>query len=187
MSAEPPVPPASAARDPARWFHDEIHAHDSQLKAYLRGSFPAVRDVEDVVQESYLRIWRARASRPIESAKAFLFRVARNVAVDLLRRGRSSPIEPHGEVSDVPALDEVRGAADQPTTEERIELLVTALERLPKRSREIVILCKLQGVSYRQAAERLGISEKTVAEHVYRGTQRLGEELQHLGRGYLER
>jgi RNA polymerase sigma factor (sigma-70 family) len=47
------------------WFAEEVHTHDSQLKSYLRSSFPALRDVDDVVQESYLRIWRRQLVRPI--------------------------------------------------------------------------------------------------------------------------
>lgn len=51
----PPCDPETA-----HWFTEHVHPHDAQLKAYLRGAFPAVRDVEDVVQESYLRVWRVR-------------------------------------------------------------------------------------------------------------------------------
>lgn len=54
-----------------------MHAHDEQLKSYLRLAFPTVRDVDDIVQESYLRTWRRQSSQPIRAAKAFLFTVAR--------------------------------------------------------------------------------------------------------------
>src|SRR5580693_2470646 len=56
-----------------RWFTEEVHPHEPSLRAYLNGSFPTVRDLDDVVQESYLRIWQARAAYPIGSARAFLF------------------------------------------------------------------------------------------------------------------
>jgi RNA polymerase sigma-70 factor (ECF subfamily) len=63
------------------------------LKAWIAGQFPAVKaDVEDVVQESYLRIWKVRLHRPIASAKAFLFTIARHLALDQIRRGKISPI-----------------------------------------------------------------------------------------------
>jgi RNA polymerase sigma-70 factor (ECF subfamily) len=77
----------------ARWFADEVHRHELALKAYLRGSFPSVRDIDDVVQESYLRVWRARLAHPIHSTKSFLFQVARHLALDLVRRDRVSPID----------------------------------------------------------------------------------------------
>jgi len=68
--------PHDASR--ARWFEEQVQPQGAQLKSYLRGSFPSIEDVDDIVQESYLRIWKARAAQPIESARAFLFRVARN-------------------------------------------------------------------------------------------------------------
>ena len=49
---------AAIPLDRARWFKEEVHSLDTRLKSYLRGSFPSV-DVEDVVQESYLRTWLA--------------------------------------------------------------------------------------------------------------------------------
>jgi hypothetical protein len=65
------APPAAALR---AWFAEEVQPHDAQLKAYLRGAFPAVRDVEDVVQESYLRVWRARATHAAGVAAAMASR-----------------------------------------------------------------------------------------------------------------
>lgn len=56
--------------DRSKWFKEEVHLHDGQLKSWLKGTFPSVRDVDDVVQESYLRIWKAKATEPINSAKA---------------------------------------------------------------------------------------------------------------------
>jgi len=88
----------------ARWFSEEVLPHDPQLKAYLRGAFPSVRDVEDVVQESYLRVWCARATQPIQSTRAFLFRVARNLALDFVRHERASPIIALGSLNELPVL-----------------------------------------------------------------------------------
>src|SRR5688500_14989442 len=48
----------STRADETRWFVDEVHTHDIALKRYLRSSFPALHDVEDIAQESYLRIWK---------------------------------------------------------------------------------------------------------------------------------
>jgi RNA polymerase sigma-70 factor (ECF subfamily) len=62
-----------------------------------------------------------------------------------------------------------------------VAALAAALEALPARQRAAVTLCRLEGLSYREAAARLGVAEKTVAEQVYRGVQRLGVELQRRG------
>src|SRR4051812_10998844 len=112
MQVAPPVSPPSTASNSAsgpaetaeRWFAEEVQPHDAQLKAYLRRAFPAVRDVDDVVQESYLRIWRSQAVQPIRSAKAFLFKVARNAALNLVDRQRSSPVFAVGDLASLPVL-----------------------------------------------------------------------------------
>lgn len=171
----------SSDSDHDRWFAEQVHPHDSRLKAYLRGSFPAVRDVDDVVQESYLRLWKARALHPVQSAQAFLFTVARNVALDLLRRNRNSPIVAVGDLSALPVLEEGPGVVGAVSAEEKVRLLAKVLATLPPRSRDVIMLCKLQGLTHREAAARLGIAEKTVDEHLLRGLKRLGEQLRRHG------
>ena len=56
--------------DQARWFTEEVDPHRSASRAYVQRAFPGVRDVDDVVQDSLLRIWTARASRQIGCARA---------------------------------------------------------------------------------------------------------------------
>lgn len=171
----------AAGPDRSHWFAHEVHPHDASLKAYLRGAFPSVRDVEDVVQESYLRIWATRATRPITSARAFLFTVARNVALDLVRRHRNSPLDAVGDVGALAVVEERPGVVETVSADEKVRLLAKAIATLPPRSREIVMLCKLQGLTHREAAARLGIAEKTVDEHLLRGLKRLGGQLRRQG------
>lgn len=165
----------------ARWFSAEVQPHELALRAYLRGAFPAVRDVDDVVQESFLRIWRARAASPIQSAKAFLFQVARRLAIDTVRRDR---LDFFGDVRDIagpPVYEEAPGAADTASTVERVRLLTDAIEALPARCREIFVMRKLHGFSQRDTAARLGLSERTVEVQVSRGMQRCEEFLRCRG------
>jgi len=156
-----------------RWFHEQVHVHDRSLRAHVRGSFPALGDVDDVVQESYLRVWRARAREPIQSVKAFLFTVARRVALDLVRKERGSPITGTLNATAAAAKDDTPGVLEMFDRSERVELVTNALMRLPPRCREVVMLYKLKGMSRRDVALALGISEKTVDEQVARGVKRL--------------
>jgi RNA polymerase sigma factor (sigma-70 family) len=182
VSPTPPVEPPIERTD-THWFIEEIRRHEGSLRSYIRGAFPAVRDVDDVVQESYLRLWRARTVHPILCAKAFLFRVARNVAIDWARSRRASPIDPGGALAAMTVVDDALSGPETAILNERAALLADALDALPSRCREMVICCKLQGRSYKEAAMQFGVSEKTVAEHVYRGAQRLGQELIKRGVG----
>lgn len=101
-----------------RWFAEEVHAHDASLKAYLRAAYPGMRDVDDVVQESYLRIWKARLAQRIHFTKSYLFQIARNLSLDLVRRNRASPIDDVPEPVALAVCDPARGLAPDPRPEE---------------------------------------------------------------------
>lgn len=159
------------------WFSENIHPHDSSLKAYVRTSFPHLRDVDDVLQESYLRLLKARAAHPIQSGKAFLFTVARNVALNLLQRQRISPISAVADLSSLPVMDDNADVSEAACTREEIALLADGIERLPTRCREIFILRRIQGVPQKEIASRLGISEQTVQVQVQRGVKHCAEFL----------
>lgn len=165
----------------SRWFVEEVHAHDSSLRAYLRGSFPTVRDVDDVVQESYVRVWKAKTAEPIRSARAFLFRVARHLALDWLRHDRVSPIDPVTDLSALPVVDNGTGVAEAASIAEETALLVTAIDALPPRCREIVILRKFRGLPQKEIAARLGLSEQTVQVQIARGVKKCEEFLRRRG------
>jgi len=179
--SSPSTSESAPVADQTRWFAEEVRSHDLTLKAYIRGSFPAVRDVDDVVQESYLRVWRARTARPIASAKAFLFQVARRLAIDSVRRERHHFVGDARDL-DAAAVSRARPEVD-PTAiaEERARLLADAIETLPGRCREIFILRKLQDFSQRDTAARLGLSERTVEVQVARAMKRCGEYLRRRG------
>lgn len=170
-----------------RWFAEEVQPHGSLLKSYLRSAYPAVRDVEDVVQESYLRIWKARAAHPIESAKAFLFQVARHLALDVARRNQASPIKGVTDLAALSVLDAKPSADEIACSREEVELLAQAIHRLPARCREIVVLRKLKCMPQKEIAEKLGLSEQTVQVQVQRGVKKIAEFLRQRGVNKPER
>ncbi len=167
------LPPSAAASPGAeQWFKEEVHSHDAQLKSYLRGSFPSIRDVDDVVQESYLRIWRAAAREPVKSAKAFLYLVARRVALNFVRKERNSPVDAYGDEVMSGVLDDRPNAREAAIIQDRIDMLADALMSLPPRCRAIVVLHKMKGLAQKEVAAQLGLSERTVETHVRNGVAR---------------
>jgi RNA polymerase sigma-70 factor (ECF subfamily) len=169
-SSAPPQPPPA---DPRRWFAEEVHAHDGQLKSYLKSAFPSVRDVEDVVQESYLRIWKARTHRKIECARAFLFTIAKRLALDHIRRARNSPFS---EVRDLDAsgvVEERDSIYAAMTEQEKVRLLAEAIASLPIRMRNVIILHKVEGLRQSEVQAQLGFSPKTVENLALRGIRRI--------------
>lgn len=175
--SSPTTSESSTGAKQSRWFAQEVYPHGSQLKAYLRGAFPRVRDVDDVVQESYVRIWRVRTVQPIASAKAFLFQIARRLALDFTRRAKVSPIDTVRDLSELSVIDNAPGVVEAISRKERIKLLADAIDTLPHRCREIFVLRRLKCMPQKEVAARLGISERTVEVHVLRGLRRCEDYL----------
>lgn len=164
-----------------RWFAEEVHAHDAALKAYLRSTYPRMRDIDDVVQESYLRIWKARLAQRIRFTKSYLFQVARNLSLDLVRRDRASPIEHVADSVAQSVCDPAPPVVDQASARDDLRVLAGAIDALPGRCREIMILRQIEGVPQKEIAARLGISVLTVQAQVVRGLRRVDRYLRRHG------
>jgi RNA polymerase sigma factor (sigma-70 family) len=132
---------SEGARDLNRWFETEIRRHETALRNYLRARFPAITDIDDVIQESYIRILRLHSGGQLRTPKSALFTIARNQALDLIRRRKSSSI-----------LDVTREVAcaipsDSPDVrdllarEQESVLLDQAITRLAPACRDVLRLC----------------------------------------------
>jgi RNA polymerase sigma factor (sigma-70 family) len=153
--------PAGTNSESTRWFDEAVLPHEAALRGYLRGRFPSLADVDDLVQESYLRVLKAHAARPIESPKAFLFATARNLALNLLRHRRHAP-NVLGETDPSVVLDESAGVSETVARAQEIQILNDAIQSLPERCRQVFTLRRIYGLSTKEVAARLGLSEKTV-------------------------
>ena len=174
--------------DPAeqtRWFAAEVLPHESDLRAYLRRAFPSLRDVDDLVQETYARVFRARRAGKVTEARPYLFSTARNTACDAFRRSKIisitglADIDGSSVVEDRPVIGEAVAHAQE------LELLREAIQALPDRCRQVFALCKLQGLAHREVAQRLGISEHTVNAPIAIGVLRCRDFLR--ARGLLQK
>jgi RNA polymerase sigma-70 factor (ECF subfamily) len=151
-----------SAANQTRWFADEVQPNEPLLRAWLGSRFPSLHDLDDLVQESYLRLLRARARCKIRSAKAFLFAVARNLAINQLARGRHEDRRGLGESDVSTVLDEAASVPESVALAQELEMLTQAIQSLPKRCREAFILHRLYGLTRSEVAVRLSISESTV-------------------------
>jgi len=151
------------------------------LRAWLRGRFPSLADPDDVVQETYARVLQAYAHAPIGSPKAFLFTTARNLAIDRIRRDRIIGIDPLTETEGLSVFEDVPGVSETVGRRQELELLTQAIQSLPERCRQVLTLRKIYGLSQREIAVQLGISEHTVEAQVGNGMRRCAEFLARHG------
>ena len=167
----------------SRWFVEEILPHEPKLRSWLRARFPAVPDVDDVVQEAYARLMQAYATGPIACPRAFLFVTARNIALNQLRHQRIERPEGATEIDALAVADERAGAPEALARAEDFQILVRAIQALPERCRQIVTLRKIYGLSQKEVALRLGISENTVETQGGIGLRKCVEYFRRQGHG----
>ncbi len=159
--------------DRRTWFAQQILVHEVQLRGYLRRFLKLASDVSDGVQETYARLLSLPDSvlGEIRFPHAFLFAAARNVALEWMRRQRVIFCDRMAETGVATVLDERPSAYEELRAREELELLARAIDSLPARCREVLILRKLYGLSQKEIATRLGISENTVEKHAANGVR----------------
>lgn len=173
------MPPQNSEQ--ARWFAEEVQPHEPDLRLYLRRQFPGIPDVDDMVQESFVRLLRARENGHVACVRAYLFTIARNVATALLRRPRLFDDNPLTDSAMSRIVQFDADVVEQVSTRQEVAVLLDAIDSLPGRCREVFILRKLQGISQKEIAQRLGISEQTVQVQVARGAKKCADYLRSKG------
>lgn len=161
----------------SQWFAAEVQPHESSLRSWLRGKFPYLPDVDDIVQESYLRMIRAHEAGKVGYAKAYLFTTARNFVHDLFRRRGVVAIDPVADISALGVIEERLDAADAASRQQELDLLAEAVRELPDRCRQVMTLRLLYGFSHKEIASELRISEHTVKAQLAKGMRRCAEFL----------
>jgi len=142
---------------------------ESSLSRFLLRFLDRPEDVQDVMQEAYLRVHAASQTSKIKAPAAFFYRTARNLALNERARHHNSRTSVVGDFDEIatsvgdnmPELAAIVG--------EELSLALSALEKLTPRVRETFILRKVHGMSQKETAKYLGISQSTVEKHVARG------------------
>jgi len=158
------------------WFVEEILVHEGALRHYLARHWPNVDERADLRQEVYARVYQAAASELPRHPKAFLLTTARHLVVDRARRGKVVSIEPMGDLEPLHVLVDEVSPERWCGGRQVLRRLSDALDRLPDRCREVVWLRRVEELSQREVAQRMGITEKTVEKHIAKGMRLLADQ-----------
>ena len=139
------------------------------LERFLARFFSDRRDIEDVAQEAYLRAYVAEQKREIEQPKAFLFRIARNLALSQLT-SKSRKITDYLEECDESVVIECGAAADSEVEAlQSLGLYCEGVAGLPEKCREVFLLRKVHGLAHKEIAECMSLSVSSVEKYLIRG------------------
>ena len=145
------------------------------LRAWLRSQFPVQTEVDDIVQEAFVRVLQARANGEVRSPKAVRFVPARTLALMQLRHRAVAKEDALTETELWGILDESVDVPAAVTRAEELENLTKAIQSLPARCRQILTLRKIYGLSQKAVAAELGIAEHTVEVQGTIALRKLGE------------
>jgi RNA polymerase sigma factor (sigma-70 family) len=154
-----------------RWFAAEILPHEGVLVRYLTRVWPHSSEVLDLRQDIYVRVYEsARSLRPT-SPKAFLFTTARNLMTDRMRRGRVVSIDSTQDFDSLNVLVDEVSPERRLGARQELRILARAFDSLSEKCRNVVWLRRVEGLSQRETARRLGLREGAVESQLARGVR----------------
>jgi RNA polymerase sigma-70 factor (ECF subfamily) len=147
------------------------------LMRFLHRNWRHTAEVADLRQETYIRVYETACRKRPDPVKPYVLLVARNLIIDRLRHKNVVAIENVADaewlnISDLEPAPEQRVAARQ-----ELMRLQAALESLPPRCRQVILLRRVQGYSQREVAQRMGIKEETVESQIVKGMRALTDAM----------
>ena len=153
------------------------------LKRFLSRFLPHAQDVDEIAQETFLRAFAAEASEDVLMPRAYLYRIARNLALNEKARIATHKNDSLEDLSN----PDVLGSGDQPDAAQHLDgkrnmaIFAEAISALPAQCRQVFLLRKVHGLSQKAVAERLNIAPSTVEKHVALGLVRCSEYMRQRG------
>ena len=146
--------------------------HQSFLKKFLSRYLYERQDIEDVTQETYLRAYKAEQIKDIEQPKAFLFRIARNIALTSLTKKSNQISDCIADLDDSMVIDNEATVENEVEARQNLGIYCEAVAALPEQCRRVFLLRKIHGLSHKEIAKRMELSVSSVEKHLLKGVTR---------------
>jgi RNA polymerase sigma factor (sigma-70 family) len=167
--------------DKRAWLLREVCVFEKHLRDYLQTYLAAPLDVNDCIQETYARLLNCSDEKlqHIKVCSAFVFTVARNVAIEWSKREARFSATPVSQRHLRKLRDGGRSSFDELSEQQDLHLLKVTLASLPERCGHVLRLRRLEGLSQKLIAEKLHITENTVEKHANNALKRCAVFMAH--------
>ena len=166
-----------------RFISQLVELYGPSLERYLARKLDNPADAAEVAQEAFLRIYRLQHPEQLDNARAFLFQVASNLAVDQLRRRSLHFRFLKIERQELGEDDYAERFASAPSPEhilsarEQLQRIYKAVDTLPEKCRQAFLLHRSSGMSYNDIARELGVSVSSVEKYILQALKHCRAEL----------
>lgn len=145
---------------------DSVSSLILKLRKFLRRRGRTMDETDELIQEAFLRLQVYRRERHVKEPEAFLVRAVRNLHIDLLRRRAYRGTHVEADSVHIQLVDPRPSPVEVLAAQQRLQLLREGLEALSPRTREIMLLHRMEGFSHAQIAARLGVTVSAVEKHI---------------------
>lgn len=159
------------------WFARVVLPLEPALMQFLRHNWRNPSDIADLRQDVYERVFAAALKEIPAYPRQFVFTTARNLLINRVRDEQVVPFEAVTDIDALAAAMDMPGPDRTALAKDELRRVQSALDSLPPRCREVVLLRRIEGLSRKEIAVRMGIAEDTVTEHFIKGMRRLASLL----------
>ncbi|MDM3872159.1 sigma-70 family RNA polymerase sigma factor [Porticoccus sp. W117] len=155
----------------------EQYARDygNALKRYFQRRGASPEQAEDLAQDVFTRLAASSRKGEIDNPEAYLMRTASNVWVDVLRKKESRGDKFHVEYEDSVHSPEVFSPENVLGSRDELNCLLRALDELAVETRQIYLLCRVDGMKRKDVGKRMGISESAVDRHLMKAAKKISQ------------
>jgi len=152
-----------------------FYQYKKRVKGFVHKMLPPNISSEEIVQEIFIKVWLNRLKiDPSKNFASFIFVISKNQVLDELKAAINKKLIFTGNQ----IIEEVSAVQSNESTEEEMETnLAEILQKLPQRRRQIFSLSRFEGLTYKQIAAKLNITENTVDTQIRKSLQFLRQEL----------
>jgi len=144
---------------------------------FLRHNWRDESDVEDLLQDIYIRVYESSQKEIPEKPKAFVFQTARNLIANRIRDRRVVPMEAVADIDALGIAIDALGPDQNLVARDELRRLCEAIDMLPPRYRDVVVMRRIKNFSRHEIATRLGLTEATVSVYLTEGMYALADIL----------
>jgi len=155
-----------------------FYKYKNKLKGFIVNSTPPHIDPDEVLQQVFIKIWLQREKLdPEKSFLSFLFTIAKHEVIDQLRSAVNKKLYLLGDMLTDLNIPDHSGSDPQQEMEQKVDELI---KKLPERRKQIFELSRFDGLSYKEIAKQLNISENTVDTQIRKALDFLRNEIKKL-------
>ena len=149
------------------------------LRAFISRFIRGPQDIDDIAQETFVRAFLAEQKGDIQHPKAYIYRVARNLAFETLSK-KSTQLTSYIEDScDLSLLQSNEDIEVSTIVKEKFDRVKVAIAEMPPQCQRVFIMHKVYGFKYKEISQQLGISVSTVEKHIMTGLKKCKQSVKN--------